>query len=378
MENKKYNLMTPGPTTMAENVCAKRGMNTVVPDENFFHYYQEACKMLSDMMNTKNQAYILSGEGILGLEAACASLTEKGDRVLVIDNGIFGKGFADFVKIYGGESILFSSDYHRPIDCNELKAFLEKDSDFKYATVVHCDTPSGVLNDIEKICNLLKDYGIITVVDSVAGMFGEPVDVDKSKIDILCGGSQKALSGATGLTMLWVSEKAIEVMENRKTPISSFYANILIFNQAHQGRFFPYSQPVTDIYSLREALENVKNDKEIFNRHKIIAEATRKAVVKAGLDLYLEKGHSSTVTVVKVPDGLTDKEILATLKDKYHVIMAGSFDILTGKVFRIGHMGENARVEKVAEALDVLTKTLEELNFPVKCNMKEVFLAEVK
>lgn len=150
--------------------------------------------MLEKLLHASGTAYILGGEGILGLEAASASLTEPGDRVLVIDNGIFGKGFADFVKMYGGEPVLYTSDYHNPVNVDELAAFLEKDSDFKYATVVHCDTPSGVLNDIAKICPLLKEHGILTVVDSVAGMFGEYVNVDESRIDILCGGSQKALS----------------------------------------------------------------------------------------------------------------------------------------------------------------------------------------
>lgn len=100
--------------------------------------------------------------------------------------------------MYGGEPVLFTTDYRNPIDVEALRTFLEKDADFKYATVVHCDTPSGVRNDISKICPLLAEYGILNVVDSVAGMFGEPVDFDASCIDILCGGSQKALSAPPG------------------------------------------------------------------------------------------------------------------------------------------------------------------------------------
>ena len=90
--------------------------------------------------------------------------------------------------------MIFESEYDRPVDLDQLAAFLEKDSDFKYATVVHCDTPSGVLNDIEKICRLLDSHGILSVVDSVSSMFAEAIDVDAGRIDIICGGSQKALS----------------------------------------------------------------------------------------------------------------------------------------------------------------------------------------
>ena len=148
-----YKIMTAGPTQVRENVRQARSLVTTNPDldEAFYDFYKETCELLEKLLHSSGTAYVLGGEGILGLEAACASLTEPGDRVLVLDNGIFGKGFADFVKMYGGEPVLFTSDYRNPIDVNDLKAFLDKDSDFKYATVVHCDTPSGVINDISKI-----------------------------------------------------------------------------------------------------------------------------------------------------------------------------------------------------------------------------------
>ena len=93
-------------------------------DEAFFDFYKETCDHLQTLLHASGSAYILGGEGILGLEAACASLTEAGDRVLVLNNGIFGKGFADFVSMYGGEPVLFTSDYHNPIDVEALRAYL--------------------------------------------------------------------------------------------------------------------------------------------------------------------------------------------------------------------------------------------------------------
>lgn len=371
-----YKIMTAGPTQVRENVRQARSLETTNPDldEAFCEFYKETCDLLEDLLHSSGTAYILGGEGILGLEAACASLTEPGDRVLVLDNGIFGKGFADFVKIYGGEPIFFTSDYRRPIDVNQLKAFLEKDSDFKYATVVHCDTPSGVLNDISQICPLLAEHGVLTVVDSVAGMFGEKANVDESKIDILCGGSQKALSAPAGLTMLWVSPKAIEAMENRKTPIASFYANILAFKTYYQDKWFPYTMPISDITGLRAALDNVKADKKILERHEKIAAATRAAVEQAGLKLYLETGYSNTVTVIEVPEGLTDVQILSIMRDKHKVMISGCFDVLAGKVVRIGHMGENARKDDMAQTLGAMDETFKELGHPLACRMKETFL----
>lgn len=371
-----YKIMTAGPTQVKENVRMARSLETTNPDLDleFYEFYKETCDMMQEMLHSTGTAYILGGEGILGLEAACASLTEPGDRVLVLDNGIFGKGFADFVTMYGGEAVLFTSDYQCPIHTEDLKAFLEKDSDFKYATVVHCDTPSGVLNDISKICPLLAEYGILAVVDSVAGMFGEYVNVDESKIDILCGGSQKALSAPAGLTMLWVSSKALEAMENRKTPVAAFYANILNFRTYYEDKWFPYTMPVSDINGLRTALDNVRADTGILERHARIAEATRRAVQKAGLKLYLREGYSNTVTVIAVPEGVTDEQILSTMRDRYHVMISGCFDVLAGKVIRIGHMGENANVDDVALTLEAMDKTFADLGVQLLCSMKEAFL----
>ena len=226
-----YKIMTPGPTQVRESVRKARSLECPNSDLDpaFFDYYKQTCELISSLLHTSEETLILSGEGILGLEAACASMTEPGDRVLVLDNGIYGKGFADFVSMYGGIPVLYTRDYLETLDVKELEEYLEKDHDFKYATVVHCDTPSGMLNDIRSICPLLKKYGILTVVDSVAGMFGNEVYAEESQVDILCGGSQKAVSAPPGLTFVTVSEDAKKAMAERKTPVASFYANLRIF-----------------------------------------------------------------------------------------------------------------------------------------------------
>lgn len=379
MKKTDYKMMTPGPTMPSPSVMEARSRQFGNPDVDgqFCEDYHQLCCELGDLLNTKNEVYILGGEGILALEAACASLTEPGDKVLVIDNGIFGKGFADFVSIYGGEPELYTADYHRPIDIEELETFLLHSHDYKYATVVHCDTPSGVLNDISAICPLLKRYGILTVVDAVASMFGEEVRVDDWQIDIVCGGSQKALSAPPGLAFVSVSEDAMKAMEGRKSPVASFYCNLLTFRHYYRDRWFPYTMPISDLYGLAEAVRLVREDTERIGRHHKIAAAVRQAVRDAGLSLYLETGDAATVTVIRVPEGLTDKAIIQTMKEQYGILISGSFDRLAGKVFRLGHMGNNAREEEVEEMLSALTKTLNALGFSCQCDMGEVFSREL-
>jgi aspartate aminotransferase-like enzyme len=371
-------IMTPGPTQVRENVRLARALETTNPDLDmqFYEFYKETCERIGDFLNTKNEVRILSGEGILGLEAACASLTEKGDRVLVIDNGIFGEGFADFVTMYGGEAVFFKGDRQRKINIELLMEFLDKDSNFKYATVVHCDTPSGVLNEIDKICPLLKDKGIITVVDSVAAMGGEEFRVDDWKIDIALGGSQKVVSAPPGLTFLSISDDAFMTMENRKEPIASFYCNLLAWKNYYENKWFPYTQPISDILGLRTAVDNILGEGKdnVIERHSRIAAAARAAVEKAGLSLYIKDGYANTVTVIELPTGIDDNVLRDYMLNNFGVFIAGSFGYLGGKVIRIGHMGENARIDKVSYTLFALQKSLEHLGFNVKEDIPKTFL----
>lgn len=370
-----YKIMAAGPSQVRENVRLARAMETTNPDIDveFVEYYKSLCDKLEGLVNSSGRAYIMGGEGILGLEAACASLTEEGDRVLVIDNGVFGRGFADFVSMYGGEPVLYTTDYRKAVDADELRAYLEKDSDFKYATLVHCDTPSGMLNPIEKLCPVLAEFGILTVVDSVAAMFGEPVDVDGSQIDILCGGSQKALSAPPGLTMVWVSDKAMDAMLARETPIRSFYANLLTFKSYYEDKWFPYTMPISDINGLGVAIDNVLADPDILGRHARVAEATRTAVTKAGLSMYVDGCYANTVTAFEVPEGTSDAAILKIVKEKHGIMVSSSFDVFAGKLIRIGHMGESANAQDVRQTLAALDDAFEMEGVKLACSMAKAF-----
>ena len=374
--NKKINY-APGPTETRENVRLARAEKTTNPDIDidFVEFYKKTCEKFGNIIGTKNHVYILSGEGILGLEAACASLTEKGDRVLVIDNGIYGEGFKDFVTMYGGEYVLFSSEYTKSIDIDELKAFLDEDSNFKYATVVHCDTPTGVLNDVSKICPLLKKYGILTVVDSVAGMVGERLSVDESKIDIILGGSQKAISAPAGLTIVGISQDAKNCIKNRKTDVIGFYCNLNIWEGYYEKKYFPYTMPISDIMGLDKALDNILEEgiENVLNRHEKIAYSVRKSIEEYGLELFLEEGYSNTVTAIKVPESIGALELTDYMLKNYNTLVATSLNQYMDTILRIGHMGENANLNKIEHVLNVLDKSLSALGFKGNGNLLNLF-----
>lgn len=374
--NDKF-VYAPGPTSVRENVRLERAKITTNPDvdEEFVEFYKNACDKIGKIIYTKNSVYILSGEGILGLEAACASLTEPGDRVLVLDNGIYGRYFKDFVEIYGGKCVYFSDDYKKSIDTEKLNKFLEKDHNFKYATIVHCDTPTGVLNDLSKICPALKKYGILTVVDSVSAMAGEKIKVDEWQVDVALGGSQKAFSAPAGLTMASVSEKAKEIMKSRKSPIAGFYCNLNIWENYYKEKWFPYTMPISDIMGLSKAADNILNEgiENVLNRHERIANATRKAIKEYGLELFLNDGYSNTVTAVKIPEYIGALKLKSHMLSKYNTLIITSLKPYDNEILRIGHMGENAFEEKIVYALNIIDKSLRDLGFESDKNLVELF-----
>lgn len=375
MNNK--NVYMPGPSNVRENVRQARSIKTTNPDVDvdFVEFYKNTCDKMAKIINTKNDVYILSGEGILGLEAACASLTEKNDRILVIDNGVFGKGFEDFVTMYGGEAVLFSKSYKKDIDVDELERFLEKDHDFKYATIVHCDTPTGVLNDLSKICPLLKKYNILTVVDSVAAMVGEKLLVDDWQIDIVLGGSQKAISAQPGLSIVSVSEDAKNAMKNRKSKIIGFYCNLTIWEDYYEQKYFPYTMPISDIISLDRALENILEEgtENTIKRHERIAKATREALKEYGGELFLNSGYSNTVIALVIPENIGALNLTKYIREKYNTIIGTSLGEYEDQLLRIGHMGENAKLDKIIYILDILDNSLKDLGFKGNGSLVSLF-----
>ncbi len=356
MNNSNVLMMTPGPTYVSEEV--RRAMSQPIVqsdiDPVFYELYKETTEIIGEILHTKEEVLILDGEGILGLEAACASLIEEGDKILVLNNGIFGEGFGDFAAMYGGECSYFNSDWRRPIDIVALSSFLENNNDFKLATIVHCETPSGLVNPIDLICPLLSQYGILTVVDAVSSIGGVPILTDEWSIDILLGGSQKCFSAPPGLTFLSVSQAAKDAMRSRKTPIRAFYANLMIWEGWYEKQWFPYTQPVSDIFALNTAAKKVLDDEEFCVRHSRLAEKVRREILALGFELYPKDGYSDTVTAVCVPDGLNDVEFRRRLLEEQQVMITGAFGPLEGKVFRIGHMGENCYEDKVQKTIEAI------------------------
>jgi len=360
-------LMTPGPTAVPAPVRDAMSRELINPDVD--PEFQRIYGRLTDRLATvygvdsggadggpARDVVVPGGEGILGLEAAVASLVEPGTEVLCLSNGLYGDGFADFVESYGGEATLVSADYDKPLPLAELESTLaDGDADFDLATLVHCETPTGTLNDLGPALDLLEgaDGEVLTVVDAVSSLGGVPVPTDR--IDVCLGASQKCFSAPPGLTTAAISERAWAAMEDRDP--HSLYTNFLPWRDTDEG--FPYTHLTTEVVALDAALglwleEGLDAVRE---RHRAAAARCRERGAELGLSLYSPPERASpTVTAFRTPGRAA--ELQERLREERDVLVATGLGELADDVLRIGHMGHGARVERVEEAMDALADVI--------------------
>lgn len=366
-------LMTPGPTAVPDSVREAMSRELINPDVDpaFREIYDRVTARLATVYGVDEataasgagaeagaarDVVVPGGEGILGLEAAIASLVEPGTEVLCLSNGLYGDGFADFVEQYGGAVTLLSAGYDDPLPLADLESVLaDDDTAFDLATMVHCETPTGTLNDLDPALDLLDgaDSEILTVVDAVSSLGGTPVPTER--IDVCLGASQKCFSAPPGLTTAAISERAWAAMEERDP--HSLYTNFLPWRDTSAG--FPYTHLTTEVVALDEALGLVVEEglDAVYDRHRAAAAHCRERGAELGLEPYPDPVRCSpTVTAFHVPDRAA--ALQTALHEEHDVLVATGLGDLADDILRIGHMGHNARVERVDETMDALAAVL--------------------
>lgn len=356
-------ILSAGPTTMAENTLEAMKMQKWNSDlsKDFYEQYQRVVAKYDEVIkNTTGYTFVMGAEAMITLEGACASLIEKGDSVLVFANGIFGRGFVDLVQIYGGEPILVSQPDDRGFPLKVVEKAVSEHPQAKIAILIHCETPTGVTNNINPICQFLNQKGVLSIVDSVSAVGGEDLNYDESKVDVLLGGSQKCISAPSGLGMVTLSREAIQRIQYRKTPIASFYANFQYFLNWREKMWFPYTMPEQTVNALEVALDNLLA-KDFIGIHKQFAEITRYVLTENAIELFAKENTSNTVTAFYAPEGVSAFVIMEHLQKKYNIIISGSLGEYQPKVLRIGHMGENNRFENFESLFLAMDRTWDEL-----------------
>lgn len=339
-------------------------------DPAFIEVFSHTSDLLKQVFQTSYDVVIMQAEAILGLEAAVASLVSPGDKVLNLVSGVFGKWMEDFIRRYGGEPVELAVPYNAAIDPEDVRRVLATVPGIRYLTVVHSETPSGTINPVKAICDIAHEFGVLTIVDTVSGLASEMLSPETWSMDVAVAGPQKCLAGTPGLSLISVSPAAWGAMESRAVPLRGSFLSLLDWKSTwiEQSRF-PHTPSVTEIYALQSVLEQtlVEGLERVVERHQVTAKAMRAAVQAMGLALWAESESIATscCTAVRVPDGTTAEAILSTIRQRYGVMISGGYGELSGKLFRLGHMGLSAHPTLALSQIALLERVLLDLGVSV-------------
>jgi (S)-ureidoglycine-glyoxylate aminotransferase len=331
-------------------------------DPAFTRLMDEVMALSRLAFRTENRrAFPVSGSSRAGLEAVVGSLVEEGDRVVVGNFGRFGDLFCEIARRYGAQVDSVDVEWGRIAEPDVLIAALRRERT-KLVAIVHADTSTGILQPLEEIARACREHGALLVVDAVLSLGGCELSVDSWGIDACVGGLQKCLGGPSGMAPLTYNERVEAALEGRRRPPRTNYLDLLQLRE-YWGpeRLNHHTAPTSMVYALREALRIVDDEglEPRWERHRRVNEALVVGLEAMGLELFGDRRHKAPmITLVRVPEGVEEMAVRRRLLDEYGIEIMAAFGRLLGKVWRIGLMGYNARLENVLTLLAALEQVL--------------------
>jgi len=330
-------------------------------DPYFFQLVDEVRSLLGYAYSTANQFNLaISGTGTSGMEAAVTNAIEPGEKFALLTNGFFGDRIGEIARRQGAEVVRLAKSWGEPYDEQEAREFIRRERP-RVVAYVQAETSTGMYNQGKAVCEAAHEVDALTIADCVTSLGGMPVMVDDNGIDIAYSCSQKGLGCPPGLSPMTISARAQERLKASKTPVHSFYLDLLQLDTFYSGHKYHHTASATMFYALREGLAMVAEEglEARWARHKKNHEAFVKGIEAMGLSMLVPEGHRLwTLNTPRIPEGVDDAKVRAFLLEKYSMEIAGGFGPLAGKVFRIGTMGYSSTAENVALILEALQAAL--------------------
>jgi len=310
---------------------------------------------MKPFFGTNGDVAMLSCAGSGGLEAAVVNTLSPGDRVIAFTIGAFGDRFAKVAETYGADVQRVGVDWGQAMDVDTVRAALRDATDVKAVLLTHNETSTAVMNPIAELAAVVRETApdALILVDSVSGLGAVPFEMDAWGIDVVVTGSQKAWMAAPGLAMVAASERGWAAMETAKMP--RFYLDLRRHRDSHASGQTPWTPALAVVYQVDEGLRLLGEEgrENVFARHAACAAATRAGLEALGFRLFADPAHASqTVTAAWIPDGMEWKPFNGALKER-NLVLAGGQAHLTGKIFRVGHLGD-VTLEDILGALAVI------------------------
>lgn len=353
-------LLGPGPSNVPYRVL--RAMSTPLVghlDPKFMEVMDEVCQMLRQVFQTDNRlTFPVSGTGSAGMEAAFVNLLEPGDTVIIGVCGVFGTRMVDVAQRCGAEVITVEAPWGQPVDLERMVEAHKAHPEAKLCALVHAETSTGVLQPLRELGDYLRDTDTLLLVDAVTSLGGVELKVDRWGIDVCYSGTQKCLNVPPGLAPITFGPRAVEVVQKRKTKVQSWYLDLtMLMKYWGEERLYHHTAPVSMIYGLREGLRIVLEEglPQRVARHAAAARELRQGLRELGFSFYAAEGHRlAPLTSTYPPEHVAVEEVRRRLLEEYDIEVGGGLGPVAGKIWRIGLMGINACVQKVAVLLRAL------------------------
>ena len=356
-------LMGPGPSCVHPSVYSALSKPTIGHlDPSFIEIMDQIKMQLQKVMQTENRLTIpVSGTGSAGMETVFVNLVQPNDSVLVLINGVFGKRMQDVAERLGAQVDVLEFEWGTPVDVERARNQI-KSKPYKIVAIVHAETSTGVCNPVQELSETVHNSGALYVVDAVTSLGGMPVKTDEWHIDALYSGTQKCLSCPPGLAPVSLSDRAVEVIQNRTSKVPNWYLDLTMIINYWQGakRAYHHTAPINMLYALHQALQNILDEglESVFERHMAAHTQLVHGLDKLGLSLLVEEPFRlPMLNAVKIPEGVDEAAVRIKLLQEYHIEIGAGLGPLAGKIWRIGLMGHTAYPENVDRLLDTL-KTL--------------------
>lgn len=358
-------LMGPGPSNVHPKVLdamSKAPLGHL--DPQFIELMDEIKSLLKYTFKTKNDStFVLSGPGSLGMEACLVNLIEPGDKIVVCVGGYFANRMTQIVEKIGGNVIVIKETWGRAIEPAKLEDALKVNPDTKVVAFVHAETSTGALSNIKQLSEIAHKHNCLTIADTVTSLGATDVYVDDWNLDAVYSCSQKGLACVAGMSPVTFSERAVQHIKNRKTPIQSWFNDLNLLNVYWSGekRVYHHTAPSNQFYGLHEALLILKEEgiENAWRRHKENSVKFIAKLKELGLEPFVPEGERiPNLITVKIPDGIDEARIRNELLNKHNLEIGAGLGELAGKIWRIGLMGYNSNEKMIDYCIGALKETL--------------------
>jgi aspartate aminotransferase-like enzyme len=364
-QKTQLNLRIPGPTPVPDDILQAVAHPMVNHrGKEFAGVIQRVTEKLKDFFVTSQDVMVLSCSGTGGLEAAVVNTLSPGDRVLAVTIGAFGERLATIAETYGAQVTALQYEWGQVAHADDVRKALKEDPEIKAVLITHNETSTGVTNPLAQIAEVVREFDKLLLVDAVSSLGAIPCETDAWGLDCVVTGSQKGWMVPPGLAFACLSERGWKAYEQSRMP--RFYFDLGKHRDAQAKGQTPFTPAMSIFFGLDIALERMALEgmESIFTRHKKAGSQTREGVKSLGLQLLCqdERFASDTVTAVKCPEGIDVSKLRSLMEDEYNTILAGGQGKLSGKIFRIGHLGL-VTDHDIRETLAALGEALRSLGY---------------